>query len=486
MKGELLLVDEIMCDEEEFSMSIASADFSLCIYVDKEKTLEKQLKNKETFKKCMNYEKEIDEMFGNTPKKDREYVEKNFDYLLDSVEYIRLNFETNLEKDFIKNNPMILTKKIVLNECLKTTDYDKVIMLLNEYEEIIDSIYVNFEDNNNYVSLIDCYKTINAIKKQADEIANLKMSPIETIMYVYDQVRNRVYTSENSNETAFKSRDLSEVLFGDKIVCVGYANMFHATLSNLGIENHVVDLDRKEINSHGHARNVIYVKDKKYNIDGVYYFDPTWDSKRKENDNTYLYSYKCFLKTKDQMEKNENYEFIDTKIPMYSEDLYEQIESIIKSGEYYKLSNYVQSINYMTQIVEGNPLIKIWELNQIDEKSFLEKCKKIISKFKQEISAETMICLLKNVRKIEYYQNPKWYPYSRNDLGTTTLISDWEFKKEHLDQNERLINSIFEMDKIRYKKINFINYSDEIEIAKEIEQVKFTKVLQKTLKNKMK
>ena len=42
MKGELRLVDEIELGEEEFSICASLSDFTLAVYVDKEKTLEKQ------------------------------------------------------------------------------------------------------------------------------------------------------------------------------------------------------------------------------------------------------------------------------------------------------------------------------------------------------------------------------------------------------------------------------------------------------------
>ena len=43
MKGELVLVDSIYCEESEFQIKVSEQDFSLEIYVDEEKTLEKHL-----------------------------------------------------------------------------------------------------------------------------------------------------------------------------------------------------------------------------------------------------------------------------------------------------------------------------------------------------------------------------------------------------------------------------------------------------------
>ena len=42
---------------------------------------------------------------------------------------------------------------------------------------------------------------------------------------------------------------------------------------------------------------MIYLNDKKYNVEGVYFLDATWDSKKSEEDKLYPYRYKYFLKT---------------------------------------------------------------------------------------------------------------------------------------------------------------------------------------------
>lgn len=277
MKGELVLVDNVFSEENEFELSTSAQDFCLNIYVDEENTFEKQIKNKKAFNYCMEALEEfwsIDGEVNEDQLKEKQYITEHFDNLMDSVELIKLSFEELDNVEFIKNNPLVLTKKVALSEMLDITDYDKLMELMNKYNDIADKIYVSLTGNTNYVSLLDCYKTMSAIKNQADEIKKLGLSPIETIMYVYDQVRNRVYTFENEDESCFKSRDLSEVMFGDKIVCAGYANIFHVLLHYIGIENLVVLLTDRNNPKSGHARNVIYVKDDKYDIDGVYHFAP--------------------------------------------------------------------------------------------------------------------------------------------------------------------------------------------------------------------
>ena len=146
MKGELLLIDNMYCEFDEFSILPSVHDFSLSIYVDDEKTLEKQLNNRKNFDMCIEALKEYRNDFGENEEEEKkiEFLENNFDNLLDNIEYISFSFENILIRDFIKNNPIILTKKIVLNEYLSINDYDKLVDLMEEYKDIIDNVYVKF------------------------------------------------------------------------------------------------------------------------------------------------------------------------------------------------------------------------------------------------------------------------------------------------------------------------------------------------------
>lgn len=487
MKGELVLVDSVFSEENEFELSTSAQDFCLNIYVDEENSFEKQIKNKKSFNYCMNALEEfwsIDGEVNEDQLKEKQYITEHFDNLMDSVEFIRLSFEELDNVEFIKKNPLVLTKKVALSEMLDITDYDKLMELMNKYNDIADKIYVSLTGNTNYVSLMDCYKTMSAIKNQANDIKRLGLSPMETIMYVYDQVRNRVYTFENEDESCFKSRDLSEVMFGDKIVCAGYANVFHVLLHYIGIENLVVLLTERNNPKSGHARNVVYVKDDKYDIDGVYYFDPTWNSKRKNETNEYLYRYTYFAKTRKFMDDDKNYDLEDSFCPMYSVDMDKKIKRIIDEGKLERLMPYTKSLNYMSGLVTHSSLINPMNVmpmapmyGQFDTDEFLKKFEEVFSKFNKEIPAETMLKIFNNVRKIEYYQNPEWYPYSLEDMYKTCMKSNWQFANKHLDARQRMLQNIFE-EKVELEPIdNFKNYGHETGLFQDVERVRVAKVL---------
>lgn len=480
MIGELVLVDYFDFEKVEFDLFSCSSGFSMYIYVDDEHTLEKQLKNRKSFDYCMNYiEKKHDEDIT----EEKDFIIKNFDNLLDSVDSIRLKFSKQDYMEFIKKNPIVLAKDIVFDESLEITDYDRLMELMDICKGKEDNVYVYLNGNKNIVSLKDCYKTMNAIRHQAYEVKQLGLSPMETIMYVYDLVRSRVYTSENETDFYFQSRDLSKVLFGDKIVCLGYANIFKAILQCLGIQNFVVLLHKKgELK--GHARNIIYVKDDKYDIDGIYYFDPTWDSKRKNETNEYLSRYKFFAKTKKQIDDYEKNNYEDKFLPMYSENMNKKIEQIIETKKFEDLEPYSKTLRNMYSLVTPSNLMDdiVIELFYITyglccKKPILCEFDSLFSKFNKELSAETMLRVFNNVRKIQYYQNSKFYPYSFIDLYKTCIMSDWKFAENHMDRMDKFMQSIYKHEGRYDNFYNFRTYASEANLFQDIEKVTVAKVL---------
>lgn len=165
-------------------------------------------------------------------------------------------------------------KKIVFNDFLEL-DPTLVNEISSAFGNETSNIYFNLIGNSELITFDEYKATIDKISTMINEIEKYNFSPMEKIMYVYDIVRNKIYIEVDENEDKMLSRNLSSSLLGDKIVCVGYAKIFRTLLQKLGItckELYLHHPDRKG----GHARNVIYVKDEKYDIDGVYYFDPTW------------------------------------------------------------------------------------------------------------------------------------------------------------------------------------------------------------------
>lgn len=150
------------------------------------------------------------------------------------------------------------------------------------------NVYIDYQKNNSPILISMVYKISCIINAVVEEINSYDLSPLEKIMFVYDRVKYRLY--EDDLDDINSSRDLDKVLNGDKIVCAGYSNLFTAVLTSLGINSiPVIDLNIK------HQRSLAYIKDAKYNIDGVYAFDPTWDKRKNKDDINYIDRYDYFL-----------------------------------------------------------------------------------------------------------------------------------------------------------------------------------------------
>lgn len=170
----------------------------------------------------------------------------------------------------------------------------------NEFNTIIDkhpellgrNIIVNvgredydIRDYSNYE------KKLNALIKDA-----YGLSPFERYLYAYNVVKKFKKYKENDDNRK-EARDLYRILDkgNESIVCRGYAVLLHDLLEKLGIESEVIDVtvekgfdevpidvevtpDGVNTGRAGHARVRVHLVDPKYDIDGIYYADPTWDN----------------------------------------------------------------------------------------------------------------------------------------------------------------------------------------------------------------
>ena len=247
---------------------------------------------------------------------------------------------------------------------------------------------------------LEVYEKINLIKKG---IKKYNLSPIEQLMYTYDIVRDRIYVEENDYESSQVSRSLSSVLTGDKIVCAGFANIFDEIAKQLDFKSMVYTL---QFGEEYHARNMVYVKDEKYNINGIYFFDPTWDCKKENND--YLKSYKFFARTKSEMDvihksSNEDCVFLSPKI-----------------GEQYHINidnaYFLKTILKLYELIIG---VKPDFIKVINHDLEIEKKVYAFSHLADnKISLDTFEKILLTVRNIEYNEDNK-YSINKKDLKDT-------------------------------------------------------------------
>lgn len=195
----------------------------------------------------------------------------------------------------IKNLPVRLlqTKKKVTLNLIELDFKDTISILKSPYMHKNVYFYDKFNEGMK-LSLMDMLNVYEELIRYAKVPLDNNYSPVECFYYIYNLLKQRIYHEEEKNEKGSKSRGLKEVLYGDKIVCVGYSNLFAAIASVLGLSAEVCSWEHIN-DKNGHASNVVYLNDPKYNICGIYAIDVTWDSKKNDDDEEYENNIKNFL-----------------------------------------------------------------------------------------------------------------------------------------------------------------------------------------------
>ena len=368
---------------------------------------------------------------------------ESINQVITTVDFIELRFKDNNYdriQNYIKNNRIISNKRIIIEESIKINDYSKIDDLLEQFRGVEDNIYVKLEYSEyNPVSLKECLKTMNSIKEIVDRVNSYNFSQLEKIMYVYDITKNRKYNEEKKSESIGVSRDLVSILNGNKITNEGYCNLFNAILSSLGMKtknDKLRDVDNKK----NHTRMVVHINDEKYNVNGVYFFDPTNDSIKTKYDN--LYNYSSFARTKDQIDSRKMIYDFDHKYknaPTSLGRLLESIDSKKDKNLFQKMDEYNWIIRLC--VLTDNENI---DISEIDEKT-KQKLNKLFSKINKPISNSTMIEVLYNVRHIEHLENND-ISFSVEALKLISQISGWKisFNTNKLEEEKfyRFLNEI--------------------------------------------
>ena len=209
----------------------------------------------------------------------RQYINGTIN-INNDIEYIDIYlFENNKEnyddesfeiiRKYIQDNEKFLeNKKIIVSGINKIST--EQLECANKYFKQFPNIYYIIEGNSMPINYEEYYNTFRIINEMVNGIKELNLSPLENLMYMYDLFRNRKYKKEDSIEDYSKSRDISSVLSGDYIVCVGFTELFDQVARKLGYLTYQYKI--KGINRNSHIRNLVYVNDPKYGVDGLYFF----------------------------------------------------------------------------------------------------------------------------------------------------------------------------------------------------------------------
>lgn len=398
-------------------------------------------------------------------------------------------------KKYIKRFNISEDKKIIItNDNLYNPD-----LMLSEINRIhvvfksSKNILLKIDGNNSPESILNCMKSVKIIDDFVSEVKSLNLSPIEQLMYVYDWVRDRVYKMEDETDEKSVSRDLSSALLSGKIVCLGYANIFNIVAKKLGFSSEVFYLENKMNEKRGHSRNIIYIKDDKYDIDGVYLFDATWDSKK--DDNSFLNKYLYFAKTFDELKNiDEKINLVSIDYPLLDNNIFmDIINRFEKNGVFNMDTNQVKMINKLSKLIDKkrnliNELAIIAKKQGIalpfntdmDEEYILDKLYEYAELINTPIYAEKFLDILYNVRQVQYYKDPNKYPFDVDYFYLCACNSNWQF-------NNVPDAAFLHMIGLYNKSLNkpgMKKYVEDSHVDKKIAQVKLSKTLKMLLEKK--
>lgn len=448
--------------------------------------------DKFNYEKCLSYEN-VEELLDEAIDfakwdEDGNDLEEGIEFFIEAKENYKDNFQKGMENVIFENFDLADAAKILKatpalrdSKIIIKGDYNFDISDFNEIEEMfngcisdLNNLVFDFKLNNyvighgSKISLGEYKDTVEFINDVADEVKSLNLSPFEQVLYVYDYVKDRYYKEEKEDESQSLSRSLSDVVKGNNIVYYGFSNLMNAILTNLGFNSTCVQVnagkgfnniiappksltrdfgDYNMLNDKvlsfitdnldnirflricNHMRLDVYINDPKYGIDGIYYFDPTLDSK-KANDSHQSTKYSHFAQTRKIMEDRDYGSVKYNFCPEGNKELFDKIEKCIETKDFTKLKMYeVLSFNYLADRVLGilninvgkllnqtlvNPIFKTE--GEITLKILKEYFGTVRQYYEKPILGKAMLSSLYNVRKQQNILHPRKYPFSRENI----------------------------------------------------------------------
>ena len=332
--------------------------------------------------------------------KTMDWVQSRVENLKDDIKTVNIKGKIDDIYYFVKQNSILTDKELIIgnNMPLNDEDFNK----LYKYFGHDDDVLYGIKGNNSPIKIDEYRATLLYINNIVKMVERNNYSPLEKLIYAYDIIRSKEYKEVDTKEKYYYSRDLTSVCLGDYIVCVGFANILREVLNKLGIPTINIYFNSK-VNKPSHVRNLVYLDDSAYHINGFYELDATFDCKNRISN--YLLSYRYFLKTPQEMaysdEKNNyvsSFKFINEEV---TNDYHQFLNDNILTDQIRKLKDSL------------NELFMMKEKNVLSEKksSYINLLRQYKDYLNQPVDNITFFNALYHVRSNEYYQDSNLYPY---------------------------------------------------------------------------
>ena len=191
----------------------------------------------------------------------------------------------NFDADTIEDDKFVFRFCICDNPINYTKEqYDRVKELKNFAEtNNIECFFRQANANFTFEEVENANKQINEL---ANKIASQNLSPLEQMLSVYIEITKKPYQDVLLTIDNYMSRSVYGVLNSNFIVCVGYSELFEAIMKQ--INPNIKIYENSIIVGGRHSDLIVHLIDKKYNIDGLYLLDPTFDNKGEKKENIRL------------------------------------------------------------------------------------------------------------------------------------------------------------------------------------------------------
>lgn len=329
-------------------------------------------------------------------------------------------------------------------DCKKLEQVDEYLRN-NKNSELIVSPTNGFLFGHGFRTTLSANRKLDGIAEKIKKATNdgEPLSTYEKFMMAYEYVTNYAY-NEGGDVMHNETSHWIPVLEGDKIVCAGYASLLRALCERIFDPNEVkvfeqglevYDKETGELRGE-HANNLVYIKDEKYGIKGMFYADACWDC-IDDNNRKYKPQAYCCIPLKDVLHNKVcTFNFDPGFASLYLHKI-DEYRDFFNKREYEKYLKYKNS-GFVEVFPDGSESDK-FELDldeEYEEKSY------------EQLVEDLLLGMASNRGYAEYY-NKK---YGEDIIKYDTFLS---IPKE--------VDDMIEKHMMEFEKEVRIKYSDLLE-----------------------